>query len=80
MFSSMETPERGALMLVRFIAAALIGWSAVEAGLYLAICRHNNVPVQVLPCLVKFIPLLAGLVMLVKAKALAAWLSEKLDL
>jgi hypothetical protein len=26
----MESPERGALMLVRFIAATLIGWALVD--------------------------------------------------
>jgi hypothetical protein len=29
---------------------------------------------------VKFLPFLAGVVMLVKSKALAEWLSDKLDL
>ncbi len=67
-------------MLVRFIAAALIGWAAVEVALYLVVCRHNGTPVKIVPCIIKSIPLLAGLVLLVKAKAVAQWISEKLDL
>jgi len=76
----MDAPERGALMLVRFIAATLIGWALVEIALYLVICRHNQTPVKAFPCLIKSLPLLIGLVVLIKAKALAQWVSEKLDL
>jgi hypothetical protein len=66
-------------MLVRIVAVALIGWTVVELALYWAVCRHNNVPVNTLPCVVKSLPLLAGLVVLVKARALAEWISNKLD-
>jgi hypothetical protein len=76
----MDAPERGALMLVRFIAAALIGWAMVEVLLYVAVCRHKNLPVAIFPCAAKSIPLFAGLIMLMKAKSIAAWISEKLDL
>jgi len=68
------------LMLVRFIAVALIGWAFVEIGLYLLICRHNGLPVQPVPCVIKSLPLIAGLVILVKAKSAARWVSDKLDL
>ncbi|HEX7570623.1 MAG TPA: hypothetical protein VF492_08970 [Verrucomicrobiae bacterium] len=75
----MDSP-RGALMLVRFAAAALIGWALVELALYLLICHNKNVPVEIIPCLVKSLPFLAGVVMLFKARSLAEWLSDKLDL
>jgi len=67
-------------MLVRFIGATLIGWALAELALYLAVCSHKNVPVEVVPCAVKSLPLLDGVVMLIKSKALAEWLSDKLDL
>ncbi len=67
-------------MLVRFVAVALIGWACVEIGLYLLICRHNDTPVKPVPCVIKSLPMIAGLVMLVRAKSLAQWVSEKLDL
>ncbi len=67
-------------MLVRFAAAALIGWALVELALYLLICHNKNVPVEIIPCLVKSLPFLAGVVMLFKARSLAEWLSDKLDL
>ncbi len=67
-------------MLVRFVAAALIGWALAELALYLVITQHNGTPVSDLTCAVKALPSLAGIAMLVKAKALAEWLAEKLDL
>ena len=75
----MDAPERGALMLVRFIAAALIGWTIVELVLYLAVCDHNHTAMQALPCILKLVPLLLGITVLIKAKALAEWISNILD-
>ena len=76
----MDSPERGALMLVRFIAAALIGWSLLELALYVVVSHHNDVPVAVVPCVVKSLPFVAGVVILIKSRSLAEWLSDKLDL
>jgi uncharacterized membrane protein HdeD (DUF308 family) len=76
----MEAPERGALMLVRFIAAALICWTVLELALYLVINQHNGTPIKFLPCLIRSLPLLIGIVMLIKSKAIAAWIADKLDL
>jgi hypothetical protein len=76
----MEAPERGALMLVRFVAVALIGWTGVELALYVVVCHHQGLPVEVLPSLIRSLPFLAGVAMLVKARAIAGWLAEQLDL
>jgi hypothetical protein len=76
----MDSPERGALMLVRFIAAALIGWAVCELVLYWVIRNHNQQPLETLPCVVKSLPLVAGVAVLVKSRSLAEWLSDKLDL
>jgi hypothetical protein len=54
----METPERGALMLVRFTAVALIGWTLVELALYVAISQHNSIPITFLPCLNSLPPII----------------------
>ena len=67
-------------MLVRFVAAALIGWAVIELALYVVICRHKAVPVEVMQCVIKSIPLIVGIVMLAKAEAIAEWFSDKLDL
>lgn len=67
-------------MLVRIIAAALIGWAVVDLALYWVICSHNHKPVEVLTCILKALPLLVGVIFLIKAKSLAEWVSDKLDL
>jgi hypothetical protein len=48
--------------------------------LYLAICRQKNLPVGIFPCVIRSLPLLVGLGIFAKAKPLAHWVSEKLDL
>jgi hypothetical protein len=75
----MDAPDRGALMLVRFIAVSLICVTLVELTLYWAIAQHNHTPVGTFPCILKSIPAVAGVVMLIKAKAIAEWISNKLD-
>ncbi|HEY3930786.1 MAG TPA: hypothetical protein VGM58_00275 [Verrucomicrobiae bacterium] len=75
----MDAPERGALMLVRFIAIALIGWALVDFVLYWLVSQHNDTPMKIFPCIVKSIPALLGIAALIKSKALAQWVSDKLD-
>ncbi len=66
-------------MLVRFIAAALLGWTVVEVALYWVVSQHNRTAMAIFPCVMKSIPAVIGLVILVKSRALAAWLSSLLD-
>jgi hypothetical protein len=75
----MDTPERGALMLVRFIAVSLISISVVEFTLYWVVSQHNQTPMQIFPCVLKSIPFLLGMAALIKARALAQWVSDKLE-
>lgn len=66
-------------MLVRIVGLALIGWAVAELALYWAICSHNNQPVQIVTVILKSLPLIAGVVVLIKAKALAEWVADLLD-
>jgi hypothetical protein len=75
----MEAPERGALMLVRFVAVSLIGLSLVEFALYWVVSQHYNTTMKIFPCFLKAIPALLGVAFLIKSKALARWVSDKLD-
>ena len=75
----MDASERGALMLVRFVAVALVGWTIVDFALYWAVSQHDHTPMKIFPCVLKSIPALLGIVMLVRAKAVAQWISDKLD-
>ena len=77
----MDAPERGALKIVWCIAAALIVVSVLEIGLYLTECLvpKQQMPVKVFPCVLKSIPAVLGIVALIKSKALAQWISDKLN-
>ncbi len=66
-------------MLVRFVAVALVGWTIVDFALYWAVSQHDHTPMKIFPCVLKSIPALLGIVMLVRAKAVAQWISDKLD-
>ncbi len=76
----MDAQERGALMLVRFVAVALIGMSAVETGLYAVLCRQHQTAVEIMPCVIRSLPLVAGVLILVKSRSLAVWISDLMDL
>ena len=78
----MDAPERGALTLVRLIGVMLMVSTLLELGLYWAKCSmpSHRVPVEVVPVLLRLIPAVLGTIVLAKARALADWLVELLDL
>jgi hypothetical protein len=78
----MDEPKRGALTLVRLIGVLLVVWTLLELALYWAECSNPKqpAPVQMVPVLLKSIPALIGLVILIKARAIAEWISNTLDL
>ena len=75
----MDAPDRGALMLVRFIALSLIGVTLVNLALYWVVSQHNHSGMTIFPCVLKSIPAVIGLVVLIRARAIAGWISNKLD-
>ncbi|HVU27274.1 MAG TPA: hypothetical protein VHG71_06000 [Verrucomicrobiae bacterium] len=75
----MDSPDRGALMLVRFVAAALIGWTMVDLTLYWVVSRHNQIPLEIFPFILKCLPAVLGVAALIKSKSLAQWISDKFD-
>jgi hypothetical protein len=77
----MEAPERGALTLVRLIGVMLLVITVLELGLYLAECfnpRHPQ-PMQVMPVVLRSLWAVVGVVILVRARAIAEWLSDLLE-
>jgi len=76
---TMDAPERGALMLIRVVAVALIGWTIADISLYCALQQHNNKPVEILPCILKSITAVVGVVILIKSRSIAEWISDKLN-
>ena len=75
----MDAPDRGALMLVRFIAVSLMGVTLVNLALYWVVSSAHHAPMLIFPCVLKCIPAVIGLVVLIRARALAEWISDKLD-
>jgi len=68
-------------MLVRLIGVSLVVASILELGLYWAKCSipDHKVPVELIPVLLYLIPAVLGFVVLIKARALAEWISNILD-
>jgi hypothetical protein len=77
----MDAPERGGLTLVRLIGVMLVVATILELGLYWAKCSipEHKVPMEVIPVLLRLIPAVLGVVVLIKARALAEWISNILD-
>jgi hypothetical protein len=76
----MDAPERGALMLVRFSAAALMAVSVVELALYWLESNVHHTPLQAAHGVLLSIPFVLGVIALIKAKTIAEWISDKFDL
>jgi len=76
---TMDASRRGALLLVRFTAACLMGMSIVELALYWAEFKFRQVPVNIPLAVLWGIVFLAGIAVLIKAKSIADWISDKLE-
>jgi hypothetical protein len=75
----MDASERGAMMLVCSVAIALIGFGLAELAVTLAADANHQIPVEVLPCVLKSLPVVAGVAILIKSRAIAQWLNDLLD-
>jgi len=77
----MDAPLRGALNFVRLVAACLMVLGLLDTGLYLGQCfepKHPS-PVKILPIVLNSIPFVIGVVILIRAKAAAQWINDKLE-
>jgi hypothetical protein len=77
----MDAPLRGALNFVRLVAACFMVFGLLDTGLYLTKCFEpkNPAPVKILPIVLDSIPFAIGVVILIRAKAVANWISDKLE-
>ena len=87
----MESSQRGALALVRLVAFCLIVIGVLDAGIYLTqyatpylvAQRHQPhsqpVPLNLLRLALDAIPVISGIVILVKARAVAEWLADIIE-
>lgn len=84
----MDSSERGALGLVRLIALCIIVIGLLDGGIYFtqylmpyAGMEHpapdqHLPPINIVRVIMDLIPVVAGIVMLIKARAIAEWLSD----
>lgn len=77
----MDAPLRGALKFVRLVAACFMVIGLLDTGLYLTQCFEpkHPAPVKILPIVLNSIPFVIGVVILIKARAVANWISDKLE-
>lgn len=75
----MDASERGALMLVRFVAIALILFSLALLATPLTAAVNTKSAIDTAGCLLRALPALVAVIMLIKARAIAQWLSDLLD-
>ena len=68
-------------MFVRFAAACLMVIGLLDIGLYLTQCFEpkHPVPVKILPIVLNSIPFVIGVVILIRTKTVANWISDKFE-
>ncbi|HEY1790849.1 MAG TPA: hypothetical protein VGJ73_22055 [Verrucomicrobiae bacterium] len=83
----MDSSERGALGLVRLVAACIILVGLLDGGMYFTqylmpyAAQHRAPnqhlpPINILRVILDSIPVIVGIVMLIKARAISEWLSD----
>lgn len=71
--------SRKARTLIYLVAAGFLIVGALNIAAYLLKCRHDQVAVNLWRCLYLSIPLVVGLVILIKSSALARRIEEWLE-
>ena len=66
-------------MLVRFVAVALIGLGIIVLSLTWVQSSTHHVPLRAADFVLPAVLVVLGIVFLIKADALATWVSNKLD-
>jgi hypothetical protein len=75
----MDTPDRGARMLVYLIAIALMGFGIIDLSLHWMESLLHKTPMRISDFVFPSIFFLLGVVVLIKAHSIAEWISNKLD-
>jgi hypothetical protein len=77
----MESSQRGALFLVRLVAGCIIVMGLLDAGLYFTQWLHppQRAPLNILRVILDSIPIVIGILMFIKSKAIAEWLSDMIQ-
>lgn len=71
--------NRMAVTVVRLVAAGFLIVGAMNLGLYWFKSHHDHTEMNILRCAWLSIPLVIGLVILIKSSALARWVDQFMD-
>ena len=66
-------------MIVWLVASACVLWSFMDLTLYAAVCYHNHAPIGILTCLFKSLPLIVGIILFIKTKAITQRIADWLE-
>jgi len=66
-------------MLVRFVAACCLAMSVIEIALVAAEFKYRGTPINIFSVVLWSLLFLVGLIILIRARAVADWLADKLD-
>jgi hypothetical protein len=84
----MEYSQRGAIGLVRLVAGCCIVIGLLDAGLYFTQYLHlfstsghhaPRPPLNIMRLILDSIPIIAGIVIFIKARAIAEWVSDLIE-
>ena len=75
----MDASDRGALMLVRFIAIVLMGFGLIDLGLHWVVSFAHHTSMQAFDFALPSICFVLAIVVLIKASSIAEWISNRLD-
>jgi hypothetical protein len=87
----MESSERGALGLVRLVAFCLIILGLLDGGIYFTqyvtpifqmrhhVQNQHPAPLNIYRIILDSLPIVAGIVIFIKAKPLAEWLQDLIE-
>jgi hypothetical protein len=67
------------MMLVCFSAVAVAGLSALELLLYVVEQHQHQQPINLFHVVLLTIPTILGLVLLIRSRSVAEWISNKFD-
>jgi apolipoprotein N-acyltransferase len=75
----MDTPDRGARMLVYLVAIALMGFGVINLSLHWIESSVHHTPMRIVHFAIPAIFFVPGIVVLIKARSIAEWISNRLD-
>ena len=75
----MDTPDRGARMLVYLVVIALIGFGVIDLSLHWAERLAHHASMQAFDLVLPSVCFVLGIVVLIKINSISEWISNRFD-